>query len=132
MAGAEYAERSAGAATGVGVLKVRPRSVEYDSIDTSWSGPRAPSLQASTISSVASAPVGAPLAMSTLGMAARSVRAPALPSPLHRPVPGSLRKQGSVMATTSRGGAQEVPPLSEVTTVWNPCREVPEKWVKKA
>ena len=72
------------------------------------------------------------MAMSTLGMAARSVRAPALPSSMHRPVTGSLRKQGSVIATTSRGGAQEVPPLSEVTTVWKPCSDVPEKWVKKA
>src|SRR3954469_13177846 len=42
-----------------------------------------------TIRFVASAPVGAPLAMSTLGAGARSLRAPAMPSITGRPCAGS-------------------------------------------
>src|SRR2546421_9542257 len=42
-----------------------------------------------TIRLVASAPVGAPFAMSTLGAGARSLRAPAIPSIVGRPSTGS-------------------------------------------
>src|SRR3954468_13369280 len=40
---------------------------------------------------LASPPVGAPLAMSTLGAGARSLRAPAIPSIVGRPRTGSIR-----------------------------------------
>src|SRR5437773_1550355 len=84
MAGAEYSGRSFASETAAGTLHVPPWLVEYETIAFSLPAPRAPSVQESMISSVASDPSGAPLAMSTLGMAARSVRAPAIPSSTHR------------------------------------------------
>src|SRR5881275_2629565 len=103
IAGAEYAERSPGKEIALGVLHVLPRSVEYEIIVFSLFWPSRPSVQASMISFVASAPVGAPLAMSTLGIAARSDRAPAIPSSTHRPDTRSMKKHGSVIETKSRG-----------------------------
>src|SRR4051794_1102535 len=132
MAGAAYAVMSPGGEIGAGVLNEAAPLVEYAKNALSWSGPSRPSTQASTISLVASTPVGAPLAMSTLGIAARSVRAPDTPSMMHRPVTGSLWKQGSVIATTSCGGRQVWPPSSDLITVWKPARLVPPKCVKNA
>ena len=77
MAGAEYIERSPGREATVGVAQVAPASVDQETSVFSLFRPRLPSLQASTIALVASAPVGAPLAMSMLGAADRSMRAPA-------------------------------------------------------
>src|SRR3954463_4074487 len=59
-----------------------------------------------TIRSVASAPVGAPLAMSTLGAGARSLRAPATPSMTGRPCT-SATKAGS---WTGQAAARRRPP----------------------
>jgi hypothetical protein len=103
MAGAEYADRSAASEIAVGVDQLFPPFVEYENSVFSWFSPSAPSLQASTISFVASAPVGAPFAMSMLGIAARSVRAPATPSYTHRPSIFSTNQQASFMGRTSRG-----------------------------
>jgi hypothetical protein len=89
IAGAEYTDRSPSSETTLGVLQLVPPSVEYDSSVFSLLKPNRPSLQASTSSLVAPCPVGAPLAMSTLGMAARSIRAPAIPSATQRPLTGS-------------------------------------------
>src|SRR5262249_5347555 len=99
MADAEYGARSPGTDTVCGADQVWPRSVENDSRDTSWFRPFRPSLHASTISSVAPAPVGAPLAMSMLGIAIRSFRAPAGPSLLHRPATARKKKQKGVTRT---------------------------------
>src|SRR6266508_2529291 len=104
MAGAEYADRSFASEIAAGVDQLSPPFVEYENSVFSWFSPSAPSLQASTISFVASAPVGAPLAMSILGMAARSVRAPATPSYTHRFSIGSTNQQASFIGRTSRGG----------------------------
>src|SRR5262249_39431425 len=132
MAGAEYSARSPGADTVCGADQVWPRSVENDSRDTSWFRPFRPSLHASTIPSVAPAPVGAPLAMSTLGIAIRSFRAPAGPSLLHRPATGSKKKQEAFICMKSTGRPQVVPPLDDVTRVCMPSFDVVEKCVKNA
>src|SRR6266568_9369791 len=132
MAGAEYSARSPGRDTAAGADQVWPPSVEKDSRATSWFWPFRPSLHASTISFVAPAPVGAPLAMSTLGMAIRSVRAPAGPSMLHRPATGSTKKQASFICMKSTGRPQVAPPVVDVTMVCAPVLEVSEKCVKNA
>ena len=64
---------------------------------------------------VASSPVGAPLAMSTLGAAARSFRAPATPSSTHRPMTGSTTKHGSVTLRSACGRVQLRPPSVDFT-----------------
>jgi hypothetical protein len=120
MAGAEYSGRSLGSDTDAGALHVLPRLVEYETIAFSMPEPKAPSVQESMISLVASDPLGAPLAMSTLGMAARSVRAPAMPSSMHLRVTGSVWKQGSVIATTSRGWVHVSPPSKDLIMVCAP------------
>src|SRR5215207_3937044 len=94
MAGAEYIERSPGRDATVGVAQAAPASVDHETNVFSLFRPSRPSLQASTIALVASAPVGAPLAMSRLGAAARSIRAPADPSRTQRPETGATKKQG--------------------------------------
>src|SRR5919206_435254 len=59
-----------------------------------------------TMRSVASAPVGAPLAMSTLGAGARSLRAPAMPSITGRPCTGSKAPGWLTGPDTGRGRDQ--------------------------
>src|SRR5207247_7359921 len=101
----------------VGELHVPPPSVEYDRRVRSSFSPNPPSDHASTISFVASVPVGAPLPISMLGMAARSLRAPAFPSSTQRPFNASIRKHMSFITTTSRGGVHVCPPSNERTIV---------------
>src|SRR5262245_18425609 len=132
MAGAVKSARSPGADTVCGADQVWPRSVEYDSRDTSWFRPFRPSLHAATNSLVASVPVGAPLAMSTLGIAIRSIRAPAGPSLLHRPATGSKKKQEAFICMKSTGRPHVVPPLDDVTRLCAPSFEVLDKCVKNA
>src|SRR5712664_3530641 len=67
-----------------------------------------------TIRSVASAPVGAPFAMSTLGPGARSLRAPAMPSSVGRPRPASKRPGWVTGPATGVGDDHVPPPLVEV------------------
>src|SRR6185436_5073963 len=62
---------------------------------------------------VAPVPVGAPLAMSTLGAGARSLRAPAIPSITDRPRPGSKTPGCVTGPATGRGVSQVLPPLVE-------------------
>src|SRR5262249_46520677 len=132
MAGAVKSARSPGADTVCGADQVWPRSVEYDSRDTSWFRPFRPSLHASTISLVASVPVGAPLAMSTLGIAIRSFRAPAGPSLLHRPATGAKEKQEAVICMKTTGRPPGVPPLGAGRRGFAPPFGVLEKSVKNA
>jgi hypothetical protein len=77
-----------------------PPSVEVANSTCSLLRPLRPSAQALTILLVASAPVGAPLAMSTLGSGPRSSRAPPMPSSTQRPIDGSKALQRSVAAMT--------------------------------
>src|SRR5438874_11405692 len=63
--------------------------------------------------SVASDPVGAPFAMSTLGAGARSLRAPATPSMTGRPCTGSKAPGCVTGPTTGRGDDQVWPPVNE-------------------
>ena len=62
-----------------------------------------------TIRFVASVPVGAPFAMSTLGAGARSLRAPAMPSIVGRPRTGS-RIPGCVTGPATGVGFDQVEP----------------------
>ena len=70
--------------------------------------------------------------MSTLGMADRSIRCPATPSMMQRPVTGSFSKHGSVIGMTSCGFFQLWPPVVDLISVAEPSRLVPPKWVKNA
>jgi len=74
MAGAAYIGRSPGSDTGCGGDQLAAFLRNTETI--AFSAFNVPSTHASTIVSVAPSPVGAPLAMSTLGAAERSVRAP--------------------------------------------------------
>src|SRR6476469_5418933 len=74
-----------------------------------------------TIRFVASAPVGAPLAMSTLGAGARSLRAPATPSITGRPWTGSVAPGCVTGPATGTGGDHDRPPLSERDISSNGC-----------
>src|SRR5262249_37748673 len=124
--------RSPGADTVCGADQVWPRSVENDSRDTSLFRPFRPSLHASTISLVASAPVGAPLAMSMLGMAIRSFLAPAGPSLLHRPATGAKKKQEAFICMKTTRRPPFAPPLGDVTRGCGASFDVVEKCVKNA
>src|SRR3954471_19510128 len=64
-----------------------------------------------TIRFVASVPVGAPLAMSTLGAGARSLRAPATPSITGLPCTGSIAPGWVTGPATGVGRDQFPPPL---------------------
>ena len=66
-----------------------------------------------TMRSVASAPVGAPLAMSTLGAGARSLRAPAMPSISGRPCTGSNTPGWVTGPATGAGFDHELRPSAE-------------------
>src|SRR4051812_3484749 len=74
-----------------------------------------------TIRLVASAPVGAPLAMSTLGAGAGSLRAPATPSMPGRPCPGSSTPGCSTGPDTGCGRDQLDPPSLERDMNSNGC-----------
>src|SRR3954453_17286159 len=74
-----------------------------------------------TIRFVASAPVGAPFAMSTLGAGARSLRAPAMPSMVGRPSAASGRPGCVTGPATGAGADQPAPPLVEIETNSNAC-----------
>src|SRR5215472_14409962 len=74
-----------------------------------------------TMRFVASAPVGAPLAMSTLGAGARSLRAPATPSMTGRPWTGSSVPGCVTGPTTGRGVDHELPPSDEADISSNDC-----------
>src|SRR5919198_3524862 len=112
--------RSPGNDTGVGPCQDLAPSADQATRVCSWLRPALASAQASTIMLVASAPVGAPLAMSTLGAAARSVRAPVNPSITHRPDSGSMKKQGSVIRNSVRGLVQWTPPSNDCSSTWAP------------
>jgi len=75
---------------------------------------------------VASAPVGAPFAMSTLGAGARSLRAPAMPSITGRPSTGS-NTPGCVTGPATGCGLDQVKPPSNErdmsSKAWCPCDE---------
>src|SRR5581483_3007502 len=114
MAGAEYIDRSPVAEATTGGAQEEPPSVDHDTSVFSLFRPWRPSLHASTMALVAPWPVGAPLAMSTLGAADRSIRAPAKPSITHRPSTGSTKKHGSVMATVSCSLVQCTPPSNDL------------------
>src|SRR3954467_8069433 len=77
-----------------------------------------------TMRFVASAPVGAPFAMSTLGAGARSLRAPARPSIVGRPVFGSVTPGSVTGPGTGRGRDQLWPPFVDTDISSNaplPC-----------
>src|SRR5437763_16528566 len=66
-----------------------------------------------TMRLVASVPVGAPLAMSTLGAGVRSLRAPAIPSIVGRPITGSMTPGWVTGPATATGFDQFAPALDE-------------------
>src|ERR1043165_4752778 len=74
-----------------------------------------------TIRFVASAPVGAPLAMSTLGAGARSLRAPAIPSIVGRPSTGSMMPGCVTGPATGLAADQFVPPFVDFDISSNDC-----------
>src|SRR5919108_3492650 len=79
-----------------------------------------------TIRFDASAPVGAPLAMSTLGAGARSLRAPAMPSMVGRPRAGSNMPGCVTGPATGLGLDQVAPPSAEVdmsSKLWCPAED---------
>src|SRR3954462_186227 len=99
--------------------QLAPRSL--DSVKNTWGVPSGPLTYVITIRFVASAPVGAPLAMSTLGAGARSLRAPATPSITGLPCTGSKTPGWSTGPATARGRLHFEPPSSEVDMNSNGC-----------
>src|SRR5919201_6931951 len=93
----------------------------------SWLTPSRPSTHVRTISFVAPAPVGAPFAMSTLGEADRSSRAPPTPSITHRnPEPSNCtRKHVSTARPMCRGLVHVWPPSKDLIMIWEPWRGIP-------
>src|SRR2546426_230921 len=92
--------------------QLAPRSA--DSVKYTCGESIEPLTYAMTMRSVASAPVGAPLAMSTLGAGARSLRAPVMPSISGRPWAGSRIPGWFTGPTTDLGVLQVSPPLEDV------------------
>src|SRR6185295_15403049 len=101
-----------------GAPQDRPWSIEYVTNACSLPSPRAPSHQLRTASLVAPAPVGAPLAMSAIGKL--SVRAPAMPSNVTRPLTGSKAPQ-SVTSATARGFSKLTPPSKDLARYCTPA-----------
>src|SRR3954468_9095543 len=105
-----------------GADQLAPRSL--DSVKNTCGVASGPLTYVITIRFVASAPVGAPLAMSTLGAGARSLRAPATPSMTGRPCTGS-RAPGCVTGpATGVGRDQLAPPLLDTdisSNAWPPA-----------
>src|SRR5919197_2239615 len=87
MDGAVYSPRSPAVSIALGAVQLPPRLV--DSVKKTCGWAIVPLTYVITIRLVASDPVGAPLAMSTLGAGAKSLRAPAIPSIVGRPRTGS-------------------------------------------
>src|SRR4051794_38431479 len=94
-----------------GADQLAPRSL--DSVKNTWGVASGPLTYVITIRFVASAPVGAPLAMSTLGAGARSLRAPATPSMTGRPCTGSNAPGWFTGPATGCGFENVRPPLVE-------------------
>src|SRR5205814_999605 len=121
IAGAEYIGRSPPSETVRGLAQVAPPSRDQLScVVFAFTSP-SESDHASTISFEAVMPDGAPLAMSTLGAAERSVRAPAKPSNTQRPSTGSMKKHGSVICRTICIFVKDRPPSYDLNMTWNPC-----------
>src|SRR5580765_6908234 len=74
-----------------------------------------------TMRLVASPPVGAPFAMSTLGAGARSLLAPAMPSIVGRPSTGSILPGCVTGPATGFAGDQLVPPSVDFDISSNAC-----------
>src|SRR5712691_2892563 len=106
-----------------GAVNDAPPLVEVISSSCSWLSPLLPSAQVSTIRLVASAPLGAPLAMSALGAKARSLRAPAMPSITGRPMTGS-KTPGLTAVDSSAGPVKCAPPSVDLYIISN---EVPPR-----
>src|SRR5213593_3841031 len=104
----------------LGLVQVPPPFVEVENITCSLLRPSRPSAHESTIRFVASAPVGAPLAMSTLGAGPRSSRAPPMPSSTHRPIDGSKALHRSVAGKIGRAWVQWLPPSTDLDMIWKP------------
>ena len=85
--------------------------------DCSRLSPSRPSTQLITIWSVAPAPSGAPLAMSTDGAGERSLRAPATPCSTQRPIDASKKLQVSLAGKMFTGRCQCRPPSSDLI-IW--------------
>src|SRR4051794_4504464 len=79
-------------------------------ITCSWFRPSRPSTHVITIRLFASAPEGAPLAMSTDGAGDRSDRAPPTPSITQRPIEGSKALHVSYAVNSAWGRAHDLPP----------------------
>src|SRR4051812_24560201 len=105
-----------------GADQLAPRSL--DSVKNTCGVASGPLTYVITIRFVASAPVGAPLAMSTLGAGARSLRAPATPSMTGRPCTGSNAPGWFTGPATGVGRLQLLPPLVERDMTSNACRPV--------
>jgi len=107
--------RSPGGEATIGPLHVLPPSVDVKTWTFSF-GPGlvlvgvGPSVHASTISSVAPAPVGAPLAMSTVGN--EPSRAPACPSKVRSPIASGIPAE-TMCVTTLAGRVKSLPPSEE-------------------
>src|SRR6476659_8743752 len=121
MAGAAYIGRSPGSETAVGPCHVAPPLEDHATRAASWLRPPLASAHASMMRFVASVPLGAPFAMSTLGTAARSVRAPVNPSITHLPDSGSTKEHGSVIVNSVLGFDQCMPPSVDRNMICEPC-----------
>src|SRR6476660_5914257 len=95
-----------------GAGQLAPRSL--DSVKNTCGVARGPLTYVITIRFVASAPVGAPFAMSTLGAGARSLRAPATPSITGRPSTGSIVPGCITGPATGEPFDQLLPPSGDV------------------
>src|SRR3954451_8622649 len=107
-----------------GADQLAPRSL--DSVKNTCGVASGPLTYVITIRFVASAPVGAPLAMSTLGAGARSLRAPAMPSIVGRPRAGSNKPGWVTGPATGVPFDQVEPPFVERDMSSNaswPCAE---------
>src|SRR5439155_25520513 len=111
IAGAAYRPRSPAISITRGVDHVSPPSV--DSVKYTCGALISPLTYVITMRLVASAPVGAPLAISTLGPGARSLRAPAMPSMVGRPSTGSTIPGCVTGPATGVGFDHVAPPLNE-------------------
>src|SRR3954447_13825325 len=109
MAGAAKRPRSPADSIGVGAVPVAPRLVGC--VKYTCGVASGPLTYVMTMRLVAPAPLGAPLAMSTLGAGARSLRAPATPSITGRPCTGSIAPGWFTGPATGCGRDQFEPPF---------------------
>src|SRR5436190_1640212 len=101
----------------LGPVHKPPRFVDVLNITCSLFKPSRPSTHVNTIWSVASPPVGAPLAMSTEGAGPRSSRAPPTPSSTQRPMDGSIALHVSNAWKTVTGREKVAPPFVDLI-IW--------------